>query len=253
MAYTCEYLIFGGQSDVPGYGPTKCVDTQITPPIYPRILGTDGKTYDLKFVNCGEIFYDISSVTPVNKITAKDGEVINAWYSAEGPGGDHSVEIYPFLIGDEIDNDHGGVLENANTGDFFDAEKPFATFNPNPGNGKNNGTGASFDSKTMNPSCVTITILGLLCDVKEQQRLTFPGEGPRGNTLYEVINYDIRTSLDKIFVIGGAQPMNNTLTINKGDNCLALAVFKRTITELSTTKTPYSIVNQQYKCIKSRI
>jgi len=103
----------------------------------------------------------------------------------------------------------------------------------------------------MSPSSVTVTFLGVLSNVKEQQRLTFPGVGPRGNTLFEVINYDVRTSLDHIFVIGDIRPNNNSLTVKKGDSCLVLAVYRRTITELSTSKTPYPVEDQRLKCIKS--
>lgn len=256
MAYTCRYLVVGGQSKVPGYDQVKCDDTQAVPPIYPKIIGTDGNVYILAFVNCSGSFYNASSAVTGNRMPAQNGKVISAWYVPGGPVEDTAFLIYPYLVGDTVDEDNGRILKNSIDGELFNAGKQFVSFSPDGPDTQikhNTSTYAWYDTKTMDGCSVTAKVHGEVGHAAEQMALNLHRTGPQGAALAETIGYNISTCLDRIFVAYGIQPDHNVFTIKRGDSCIALAIYKRVITEINSIKAPDPTSHGQLRSVGTNI
>ncbi|WP_320044562.1 hypothetical protein [uncultured Desulfobacter sp.] len=199
MLYTCQSLQFGGnQKRVPGYEKDLMLSNPSTAPIKEKLvdLHTDN-LWDLVFSYESGMFYPAGANVP-----AHDGGIIKSWYG-QGAGGPHSLVLKPFIVAE----DETGFVQASN----------FVDFSENP------TTENLVNTDTIDNPTVTAVVHS---ELSEYEKL----EVSTSATNYSVIitTKSTRAVFDRIFVYGGpSMPIANTVTVPKGQNCLALAVFKK--------------------------
>nr|WP_321403320.1 hypothetical protein [uncultured Desulfobacter sp.] len=228
MVYTCRSLQFGdNQKRVPGYEADFMLSNQPNAPIKEKCvdLYTDN-LWDLVFSYESGMFYPAGENVP-----AKDGAVINSWYS-QGCDGPHCLMVTPFIIAD----DETGFVQ---VSDFVDFSAPATTEN-------------SVNTDTVEKATVTAVVRS---ELSEYEKL----EVSTASTNYSVIitTKTTRAVFDRIFVYAGAGiPIDNTVTVPKGQGCFALAVFKKVTSssseEIGTIQWP-KILKWEWPMIVAQI
>jgi hypothetical protein len=199
MVYTCLSLQFGdNQKRVPGYEADLMLSNQPNAPIKEKLVDPyTNHLWDLIFTYASGMFYPAGANVP-----AKDGAVIKSWY-AQGGDGPHCLMVTPFII---AEGDTGFVQVS----DFVDFSEPPTSEN-------------SVNTDTIEKPTVTAVVRS---ELSEYEKL----EVSTASTNYSVIitTKTTRAVFDRIFVYAGASiPIDNTVTVPKGQRCFALAVFKK--------------------------
>jgi hypothetical protein len=214
MSYVCRYLQFGSNLDkVPGYPDDLILSNEPTAPI-PLIL-VDPVTKELWYLIFtfeSGLFYTANSSVP-----GQDGALIKSWY-AKGGNGHHYLAFTPFVVGGSVD----GFIQNSSFVDF--SETPT--------------TPTSIDTDAIKNPTVTATVHADLPEYRQFKVST-------KSTSHSIIITTTTTNVvfDSIFVYAGASvPVDNALTVAKGQSCYALAVFKSVTStsssEVGTTQYP---------------
>lgn len=211
MVYACRYLQFGDMSkpngdaeQVPGFNQVLCADQQVIPPIYKKIIDSDGYTWNLRFVSCSGMFYDANSI---NTISHQSGDLVNAWYKKKGPGLT-VLRVTPFLVRE-------------------DGTEIF--LRPNPGWVTFDEQGSSGDwIVTDNLSKpVTATVKTNLPECDEHDMFGSRSKGYIDHTVKKVVFTQIFPyycdEANQVKVTG------NQVTVNEKHTCLAIAVYKQQI------------------------
>lgn len=211
MTYQVQYLQFGTNLNVPGYNP---LDTTNQPaPVYKQ-LAVSGKFWDLIFSFESGNFYPASSTVPAGA----NGAIVDAWYEPEGGGGPHALAFSPFLI-----NENG-------SGQFAQATHYVDFSEPSP-------TDGSINTDTLQKPSVTATAHASL-----PEYATAAVTAHSTNTSIFITTTSTEAVFDSIFVYAGSNiPVGNSLTVNKSQTCLALAVYR-----LSTSSRTVEVTTPQY-------
>lgn len=214
MVYTCRALQFGdNQKRVPGHEEDLMLSNQANAPIKDKLVDphTD-RLWDLVFSYESGGFYPADAQVPTQKET-----IIKSWY-AQGDHTPHYLMLTPFII---TEGD-AGFVQASNFLDFSEAST----------------TDNSVNTDTINNPTVTAVVRS---ELSEYEKL----EVSTASTNYSVIitTTITRAVFDRIFVYAGASmPIDNTITVPKGQTCLALAVFKKVTSssseEIGTIQLP---------------
>jgi hypothetical protein len=199
MVYTYQSLQFGdNQKRVPGYEENLMLSNRPNAPIKEKLV-------DLYTNNLWELVFSYESgkfYPPGANVPARDGAKIKSWY-AQGGHAPHSLVLTPFVISD---GDTGFVQAS----NFVDFSEPPVTDN-------------SVTTKTVENNTVTAVVRS---ELSEYERY----EVSPSLTKYSVVitTTITRAVFDRIFVYAGKSiPVDNTVTVPKGQSCFALAVFKK--------------------------
>ncbi len=219
MFYTSEYLQFGSNKDrVPGYEDDLELNNKPFAPIPKKLANPNNSDlWDLVFSYESGGFYPATA-----KVPGVDGATIQSWYNKEGigPGGDDALVLTPFIL-DEV----GGGGGFAQASHFVDFSQPTPTDN-------------AIDTDTIATASVTATVHQ---ELPVYAKLSITSHANSHSIVMTTTT--THAVFDKIFVYAGNNiPIGNTLTVNKGQTCLALAVFKLTSSssskEISTRQYP---------------
>jgi hypothetical protein len=206
MSYEIRTLQFGTETAVPDNPSFHPVDDLA--PVKHQIGGA-GHLWDLSFSfespappgpSLG--FYLASDHVP-----GKEGALIKAWYVAEGtpkPPGPHVLSLVPFII-------HDG------SGEFAQATH-FVNFS------EASTSDSSINTDTIQHPTVTATVHASLPGAP-YETVSVSSHG----TSHSIVTTTTKTQavFDHIFVYSGSNtPSGSSLTVNKGQSCFALAVFK---------------------------
>lgn len=199
MVYTCPSLQFGeNQKRVPGYEEDIMSSNHPNAPIKEKLvdLYTDN-VWNLMFSYASGMFYHA-----VEKVPAKDGATIKSWY-AQSNDGPNCFMVTPFLIAD----DETGFVHASNFVDF--SEPPTIE--------------CSVHTDTIENSSVTAVVRSELSEYEKLEVST-----ASTNCAVTITTKTTRAVFDRIFVYAGEGiPIDNTVTVPKGQGCFVLAVFKK--------------------------
>ena len=199
MSYRCQYLQFGdNQKRVPGYEEDLILSNMPNAPIPKKLVDPVTDTlWGLVFsFESGEFYLSGANVP------GQGGAIIKSWY-ATGGNGAHYLALTPFIVGEG----EGGFVQAAKFVDF--SETPT--------------TDNSINTDTIKNPTVTATVHPELPEYEKMEVST-------KTTSHSVIITTKTTHVvfDRIFVYaGGSMPIDNALTVPKGQSCFALAVFKK--------------------------
>jgi hypothetical protein len=217
VSYTMESLQFGSNTlRVPGHDVDIIAENQPAP-VQAKLADPSSGVWDLVFsYEAGGFYLATASVPGVDQAT------IQSWYNKEGgPGnGPNALALTPFIV--DEDGPDTGFAQATHFVDFSQA-----TPNDN-----------WINTDTIAPPSVVATAHA---NLPEYAKLSFSSHA----TSYSIILTTTTTNavFDKIFVYAGSSsPVGNTLTVPKGQTCLALAIYKKTSTssshEISTIQFP---------------
>jgi hypothetical protein len=147
-------------------------------------------------------------------VPAKDGAVIKSWY-AQGNGGPNCFKVTPFLIAD----DDTGFVQASNFVDF--SEPPTIENSVNTDAAENPTVTAVVRSELSEYETVEVSTASTNCAVTITTKTT-------------------RAVFDRILVYAGVagMPIDNTVTVPKGQGCFTLAVFKKVTSSSSQELGP---------------
>jgi len=210
MVYTCRSLQFGENlKSVPGYEEDIMLSNQPHAPIKEKLvdLDTDSR-WDLVLSYASGVFYHAGE-----KVPAKDGAVIKSWY-AQGGGTPHCLMVTPFIIAE----DETGFVHGSN---FVDFSEPVTSEN-------------SVDTDGIDNASVTAVVRSELSEYETVEVST-----ASTNCTVTITTKTTRAVFDRIFVYTGAGiPIDNTVTVPKGEGCCVLAVFKEVTSSSSQELGP---------------
>jgi hypothetical protein len=211
MVYTCRSLQFGENlKRVPGYEEDIMLSNRPNAPIKEKLvdLDTDSR-WNLVFSYASGMFYHAAENVP-----AKDGAVIKSWY-AQGNGGPNCFKVTPFLIAD----DDTGFVQASNFVDF--SEPPTIENSVNTDAAENPTVTAVVRSELSEYETVEVSTASTNCAVTITTKTT-------------------RAVFDRILVYAGVagMPIDNTVTVPKGQGCFTLAVFKKVTSSSSQELGP---------------
>lgn len=207
MSYICQYLQFGdNEKEVPGYDELTLSSEELIAPVYKTLV--DPATNELWSLSFS---YRIDSSGPSfipsnQEVPGGENVVIKSWYIKQGGnGGPHFFTLVPFK---EASND-AGFLENTAVCTFSE-----------PG-----ATGNTINTDIILHATVT-------AEIREKLGLTKLGFHSRNDGFFMDITSTDFNDVELLMPGAGTVVLNNTVTVKKGQSCLALVVFR----EHTTTK-----------------
>lgn len=220
MYYTCQYLKFGdNESRVHGYEEDLKLSNEPYAPIPKKIVDPDSNAiWSLEFSYELGAFYHRDS-----KVPGQDGAIIKSWYSQAGDPGPHCLALTPFVVG-----------ENCTEG--FAQVHNFVSFSEAPTSENSVNT-----DDIKNPT-VTATVHS---ELPEYENLDVSTRATSHSVILTIKT--MRAVFDRIFVYhvdpGTSIPIDNVITVSKGQSCFAIAVFKcitssKASNEISTIQHP---------------
>lgn len=201
MSYTCQYFKFGSnEARVPGYEQDLLLSNTPYAPIPKKLVEPDppDAIWGLAFSYASGAFYRYYDNVP-----GVEGATIKSWYS-HGGDGPPVLAFTPFIAGKDCPLE--GFAQAAN---FVDFSEPSTS-------------GNSVRTDTITNPTVTATVRR---ELPEYDRVVISTK----STSHSIITTTTSTRVvfDHIFVYAGnCIPVDNEITVPKGQSCFALAVYK---------------------------
>lgn len=199
MVYTCRSLQFGKPpKKVPGYEEDIMLSNQPNALIKEKLVEIDTENvWHLVFSYASGVFYPAGENVP-----AKDGTVIKSWY-AQGGDSPPCLMVTPFIVAE-------GETGFVHASNFVDFSEPPTIDN-------------LVNTDTIESPSVTAVVRSELSEYEKLEVST-----ASTSCAVTITTKTTRAVFDRIMVYAGnGIPIDNTVTVPKGQGCFALAVFKK--------------------------